>query len=119
MSEYHDKEIVKEVIGKIVLSCIENPKITCGEIQSLFESIPFADVKPVVRGEWEERIVEDIDHDPYGFFKRRWYCSSCGRWQTHGSTKFCPNCGADMRKRDKSELVSEPYVNLDDLENSK
>lgn len=48
-------------------------------------------------GKWEESIVEDSKYDPYGFFKRRWYCSACGKWQTHGATKYCPNCGADMR----------------------
>lgn len=47
-------------------------------------------------GKWEESIVEDSKYDPYGFFKRRWYCSACGKWQTHGATKYCPNCGAKM-----------------------
>lgn len=52
------------------------------------------------RGKWEERIVEDPKYDPYGFFKRRWYCSACGKWQTYGATEYCPNCGADMRGKD-------------------
>ena len=50
------------------------------------------------RGAWEERIVEDPEYDPYGFFKQRFYCSACGRWQTHGKTKFCHNCGAKMER---------------------
>ena len=49
-------------------------------------------------GKWEERVVEDPKYDPYGFFKRRWYCSACGKWQTHGATKYCPNCGAQMEE---------------------
>ena len=28
---------------------------------------------------------------------KRFYCSVCGDWQTYGKTKFCMNCGADMR----------------------
>ena len=56
---------------------------------------PAADVVEVMHGRWEERIVDD-PLDPYGFFKRRWYCSSCGRYQTYGTTAFCPNCGAKM-----------------------
>lgn len=56
---------------------------------------PAADVVEVMHGRWEERIVDD-PLDPYGFFKRRWYCSSCGRYQTYGTTAFCPRCGARM-----------------------
>ena len=51
--------------------------------------IPPADVRPVVRGEWE--------HDNWGFDYDR--CSVCGyehRWP--GPFYFCPNCGADMRE---------------------
>ena len=45
-------------------------------------------------GEWEERYVED--ESP--FFRRRYYCSACGDWNTYGKPKFCPNCGARMHK---------------------
>ena len=60
--------------------------------------IPPADVAPVRHGHWEEKIVEipDLLDDPYHYFKRRFYCSSCGDWQTYGKTDYCPMCGASM-----------------------
>ena len=57
------------------------------------KNVPPADVRPVVRGKWEKRIVED-ENDPYGLFRKRFYCSSCGEWQTYGMTNFCPACGS-------------------------
>lgn len=41
---------------------------------------------------WIEKNVDD-PCDPYGFFKRRFFCPHCGRWQTYGKTPFCPYCG--------------------------
>ena len=57
-----------------------------------------ADVEPVIHGTWDERIVEDREYDPYGFFRRRFYCSACGRYQTYGKTAYCPKCGAKMEE---------------------
>ena len=52
------------------------------------ESIPAADVVPVVHGEWADN--NDI-----------WLCNNCGKWidilQGDADMNFCPNCGADMR----------------------
>lgn len=47
------------------------------------------------RGTWDERIVED-ENDKYGLFRRRFYCSACGDWTTHGKSAYCPHCGARM-----------------------
>ena len=51
-------------------------------------------------GEW----ILDIDKSR-GWDWRRFYCSACGSWQTHGEDEYCGNCGAKMRVEDKiSEL---------------
>ena len=58
------------------------------------EAIPAADVRPVVRAEWE--ITE---HDS-GSGKICFHCPECGadEWRFRcDKTNFCPNCGADMR----------------------
>lgn len=47
-------------------------------------------------GRWEERFVKGGSP----FFWRRFYCSACGDWTTHGKSKFCPNCGAKMEASD-------------------
>lgn len=56
------------------------------------ESLPAADVAPVVRGQW-------VKHTKiHGFV----YCSACrdvyldGEWLRDGKWGYCPNCGAKM-----------------------
>lgn len=64
----------------------------CGEGIEAINSIPAADVVPVVHGRWEQ----DADGD--------WYCTNCdevvaicesGRERTYRKP-YCPNCGAMM-----------------------
>lgn len=55
-------------------------------------SIPAADVRPVVRGEWLRKP------DPYEFFDTIPVCSNCGcttKWREE--YPHCPNCGAEMK----------------------
>ena len=65
------------------------------KVKGVINSIPAADVRPVVRGKWEWNKNN-------GFY----YCSECGsispREDQDGEycdcPNFCPNCGADMRE---------------------
>ena len=50
------------------------------------ESIPAADVRPVVRGKWRK----------IGKNSCIFVCSACDKTFPY-KTNFCPNCGADMR----------------------
>lgn len=52
----------------------------------VIETIPAADVRPVVRGKWE--WVDD--------YRYPWGCTNCHNTFS-GWHNFCPNCGADMR----------------------
>lgn len=65
------------------------------------DEIPAADVQPVVRGEWIS------DGDGYHW---TYNCSICG-WKDgypfNERHKYCPNCGADMRKVVEIEQVKE------------
>lgn len=105
MAEYIDKEIVKEAIGMIANACLANPRITCGEIQTFFEGIPTADVRPVVRGRWEGVEVTwlaDVEDQPDAIASM--FCSECRRFANrvyhYGDARygmnFCPWCGARM-----------------------
>ena len=96
MAEYIERETAKAKIRekfKFVPARIE--------INEVLNSIPAADVRPVVRGKWE--LSDDLC----------WHtCSECGadidvsvgllcyvdneEVCTHN---FCPNCGADMREQ--------------------
>lgn len=64
--------------------------------------LPAADVRPVVRGEWEGRKTF-----LHGTIVK---CSLCGNFLDldgvnagRGNANFCPNCGADMRPQEEDE----------------
>lgn len=59
-------------------------------ILDLVDSVPTADVVPVVHGRWERR-------------RNVWYCTNCGKGYkiTYGAVaanmhNYCPHCGAVM-----------------------
>lgn len=79
MAEYIEREAVIDLITRRY----ENPEICAQEINS----IPTADVAPVVHGRWEPII------NAYGDLEG-WICA-CGR-ESKELSKYCPNCGAKM-----------------------
>lgn len=79
--EYIDREKLIEKLRKDPLfDLVERYGIT-----GVIESIPAADVRPVVRGRWEYNPGDNIP-----------YCSECMMPQD-SECNFCPSCGADMR----------------------
>lgn len=97
MTEYIEREkVIESVSGWYRKACCpENmSSYNMGEraayttaISEIIE-LPAADVRPVVRGQWEN-TGSDV-----------WKCSACGYgimpW--NAGVNFCPNCGADMRE---------------------
>ena len=69
--------------GTVVL---QNLELTSSDVESIVSEIPAADVRPVVRGRWEN-------------FRGKPRCSRCKAvWpEDYYDHNFCPNCGADMR----------------------
>lgn len=89
MAEYIEREAAIEAAKKSHLYF---------DIKPIINSIPAADVRPVVRGKWIDR-----DDKYYGW--NMWACSACGEEfvLTEGTPDmneyhFCPTCGADMRE---------------------
>ena len=98
MAEYIEKQEVLYILKSLNTAHLKlkgKPMLGFISATDLIQDIPPSDVEPVNHGHWEEKIVESED-DPCGLFRRRWYCSSCGDWQTYG-TDYCPMCGAYMR----------------------
>ena len=111
MAEYIEREAyldrLEEVKSVLVLnendSFDDGVRIGIERAMSEAETIPAADVRPVVRGKWIDR-----DDDYYGW--NMWACSACGEEfvLTEGTPDmndyhFCPNCGADVREPPKEE----------------
>ena len=74
----------------------------------ILQSLPAADVRPVLRGNWEDVEVQYIADKTTLPFERisSMRCNRCNRYHTeifyYGNptemAHFCPNCGADMRE---------------------
>ncbi len=62
------------------------------KVYDKLNALQTTDVAPLKNGRWEERIIDD----ELPLFKKRFYCSCCGRWTTYGKTEYCPHCGAKM-----------------------
>ena len=68
----------------------------------LIEEQPTVEARPVVHGEWLPHYEEVEIYNAGGFTERKqtgWHCGKCGLGFTTLKKNFCPNCGADMRKK--------------------
>lgn len=94
MDEYIKREAAIKAVEKADYTAISSDADDCKAdyLREIIESVPAADVAPVVHGWWER----DADGD--------WYCTNCdevvaicesGRERTYRKP-YCPNCGAKM-----------------------
>lgn len=99
----------KEYIEKaLLMRRIENESRLWGDEYEVsqvlgdIEDFPPADVKPVIKGDWEEVEVRQYGEICVASMR----CSECKKYHNevyfYGNPTedryFCPNCGADMRK---------------------
>lgn len=106
MAEHIEKEAaIKEIIEKDWLEKYYHGQCT---IREIIESIPAADVRPVVHGHW-------VYEEPNGAnsFKGAYWCDQCHQPESYRKN-FCPNCGADM-----SEATSAQHVHTDECREKK
>lgn len=91
MADYIEREAFKAEIRRLSTHYL-NEWDTLGVLAAA-DRIPAADVRPVVRGGWEEHG----EPNEYGKYELWYY--SCTRCGAVGVPEFnyCPNCGADMR----------------------
>ena len=70
----------------------QNKSMNLNEMRERLKRIPAADVRPVVRGKFED-AMQSCHDSPHV------KCSVCGEyyWRYFNKFNFCPNCGADMR----------------------
>ena len=58
----------------------------------LIDETPTVEAVPVVHGEWVNEYINRYGHPCH-------CCSVCGFHASHQDKNFCPECGADMRKK--------------------
>ena len=63
---------------------------------------PTVEAKEVVHGEWINEYINRYGHPCH-------CCSVCGFHASHQDKNFCPECGADMRKKENKEN-DESYI---------
>ena len=100
-ADYISREAAKDAaLEKIINNVVEDQGMygyLCHLVDEVFDWLPAADVRPVVRASWEEKEKDGVS---------RYACSVCGehtpkdRWGQEWHSNFCPNCGADMRSRE-------------------
>lgn len=93
MAEYIKREAAIKAMEKADYTAIANDADDCKAdyLREIIESVPAADVAPVVHGRWIEKTV------PEGC--RYFECSNCGAHENrHTAIKgyYCWRCGAKM-----------------------
>ena len=94
MAEYIDRGLFAREVNRLSTNPF-NEWDTMG-ILLLLDTIPSADVQPVVHGHWIE-----VDEQPY--FRKHFHtrvCSVC-RKKKDGNWSYCPSCGARMVNDDE------------------
>lgn len=99
MAEYINRDLVYRAVAD-VMSYNDVPLQRYDSLLDVVGSIPPVDVRPVRRGRWVDEHVykQTMSGKIYDGFT---YCSNCKQDFSFGyRSKFCPNCGADMRGGD-------------------
>lgn len=101
MTDYISREEALDALAPFCKDCrFADDEENCaqcphGYIRLKLNTIPAADVRPAVHGEW-------VYEEPNGAnnFKGCYWCDQCHQPINH-KKNFCPNCGADMREGTK------------------
>ena len=106
---YKDKKALAEtlrhykrhILGPLFIEAADTIEELLEENKKLLDahdSCPIEKHQDAVPAHWIRRTVVNDPLDPAGLFRNRFECSACGEWQTHGETKYCPNCGKPMQE---------------------
>lgn len=102
MTEYIDRDAalafqneLEPVVCKSIMTDELFSATKDSDLIAFLQKIPAADVRPVVRGEWAPVRRKDGSID--------FRCTACRKFSFHNGEfrkkyRFCPGCGADMRK---------------------
>ena len=93
-----------EVIDILCNLHIDNIAVNDKRVTEYIKELPTVEAKPVVHGKWEE--CDWVEYDGHvacsRYPKGALRCSECHnafKKELLWKNNFCPNCGADMRKK--------------------
>lgn len=108
--EYIEREDAKARLRIWITDCVldgDNEAADCfRDCIDLLDSIPAADVTPVVHGRWigvDSSFWKPTHSGDIPVFRKTYRCSECRR-RTAIAENYCPNCGAKMNKEEADEL---------------
>ena len=102
MAEYIEKTQLLEKLkhrvstdddSKFATGFIKGTNEALSIIEEWIESIPAADVAPVVHGYWE---MKPEDTTPGIYHVKKAFCTNCGKPNKQYRPPYCPHCGAKM-----------------------
>ena len=88
MSDLISRKALIDVIEKEKSDNDAYCRMCIDSMKEIIEEQPTVEAVPVVHGEWKTDC---------GVLFPVYRCSECNCATALGKTKFCPNCGADMR----------------------
>lgn len=95
MTDYVEREAVLREIKEFAEEFCECDYVFPPMVRDI-KRLPAADVRPVVRGNWEEWWPSELCLIFTGE-EMLWMCSECAA-KFSERKNFCSNCGADMRE---------------------
>lgn len=89
----------KYYTGLQIIDAVKDLHLSYDDSLKLYKNLSETGTANVVEervGTWTEKYVDDRTTELNPFMRRRFYCSACGEWNTHGKSRYCPKCGAKM-----------------------
>lgn len=92
MAEYIEREVAIKAVEKADYTAIADDADSCkaNYLREIIESVPAADVVPVVHGRWGTGRF-NLETGNY-----EEQCTRCRNFSKEYSKPYCPNCGAKM-----------------------
>lgn len=95
MNDLISRKALIDILAKYKFGAIKSEaerEYTKETVMNFVKEQPTVEVVPVVHGEWVNEYINRYGHPCH-------CCSVCGFHASHQDKNFCPECGADMRKK--------------------
>ena len=99
MAYYKDVDVIEAIYDALRTPPLKGVSTdTMSLAVAMAEKITDADVRENTHGKWLRRSYIGYGREP-DWCHTYYMCSACRGWVSEKGYDFCPNCGADMRKK--------------------